>query len=155
MTASGIDRAKLREMKAREDAAFAEARPRSRVLWERGAAVMPNGVPMSWHRTSYDHQPLFVDEGGGSHFRDVDGHDYVDFNIADMSMFPGYGPAPVVEAVARRAAAGTQYMLADRGRRLGRRGAGPALRPAHVAVHVVGHTCEYRGDPSRAREHRP
>ena len=113
MTARGIDPEKVRALKTREDAAFADARPRSRALWDRGRAVMPNGVPMSWHRSSYDHQPLFVDEGRGSHFRDVDGHDYADFNIADMSMFPGYGPPPVVEAVARRAAAGVQFMLAN------------------------------------------
>jgi glutamate-1-semialdehyde aminotransferase len=72
---------------------------------------MPNGVPTSWHRTSYDHPPLWVAEGKGAHFRDVDGHDYADFNIADMSMFGGYGPEPVVEALARRAAAGGQFML--------------------------------------------
>ena len=72
---------------------------------------MPNGVPMSWLRTSYDHLPLFVDERVGCRFRDVDGHEYADFNIADMSMFTGYGPAPVVEAVSRRVAAGAQFLL--------------------------------------------
>ena len=50
---------------------------------------MPNGVPMSWLRTSYDHPPLFVAEGKGARFRDADGHEYSDFNIADMSMFAG------------------------------------------------------------------
>ena len=72
---------------------------------------MPNGVPMSWHRTSYDHPPLFVTEGKGSRFRDVDGHEYADFNIADMSMFAGYAPEAVVEAVSRCAARGTQFLL--------------------------------------------
>ena len=68
---------------------------------------MPNGVPMSWLRTSYDHPPLFVESRVRvARFRDVDGHEYADFNIADMSMFTGYGPAPVVEAVSRRVAAG-------------------------------------------------
>src|SRR5215207_3257968 len=109
--AGGIDRAKLREIKAREDAAFVAARPRSAELWARGRTSMPNGVPMSWLRTSYDHPPLFVAEGRGAHFRDVDGIDYADFNIADMSMFGGYAPAPVVDAVARRASEGTQFLL--------------------------------------------
>ena len=42
--------------------------------------------------------------------RDVDGHEYADFNIADMSMFTGYGPAPVVggEPAGRL---GSQYLL--------------------------------------------
>jgi glutamate-1-semialdehyde 2,1-aminomutase len=109
--AGGIDRGRLREIKAREDAAFVAARPRSAELWARARGSMPNGVPMSWHRSSYDHPPLFVEEGSGSRFRDVDGNEYADFNIADMSMFGGYGPEPVVEALARRAAQGTQFLL--------------------------------------------
>ena len=76
-----------------------------------GQAVMPNGVPMSWLRTSYDHPPLFVESAAGSRLRDVDGHEYADFNIADMSMFTGYGPGPVVEAVSRQVAQGSQYLL--------------------------------------------
>ena len=111
MNAPGIDRRTLKAVKSREDAAFAQARPRSLALWERAKPVMPNGVPMSWLRTSYDHPPLFVDEGHGARFRDVDGHEYADFNIADMSVFAGHAPEPVVEAVARRAAMGTQFML--------------------------------------------
>jgi glutamate-1-semialdehyde 2,1-aminomutase len=99
------------ELKEREDAAFAAARPRSLALWTAGQKVMPNGVPMSWLRTSYDHLPLFVESAAGSRVRDVDGHEYADFNIADMSMFTGYGSPPVVEAVSRQLAAGSQYLL--------------------------------------------
>jgi glutamate-1-semialdehyde 2,1-aminomutase len=111
-TAAGdIDRAKLREIKSREDAAFVADRPRSAELWAQAKASMPNGVPMSWLRTSYDHPPLFVAEGRGARFRDVDGIEYADFNIADMSMFGGYAPEPVVAAVSRRAAQGTQFLL--------------------------------------------
>jgi glutamate-1-semialdehyde 2,1-aminomutase len=112
MTAAGdIDRELLRRIKEREDAAFVAARPRSAELWEEAKASMPNGVPMSWHRTSYDHPPLFVEGGKGARFHDADGHEYSDFNIADMSMFGGYAPDPVVDAVARRTAAGTQFLL--------------------------------------------
>ena len=112
MTASGdIDRERIQHLKQREDAAFVAARPRSTELWERAKASMPNGVPMSWLRTSYDHPPLFVAEGKGARFRDADGHEYSDFNIADMSMFAGYAPEPVVDAVARRVAQGTQFLL--------------------------------------------
>ena len=60
---------------------------------------------------SYDHPPLFVDTAPGSHFSDVDGNDYADFNIADMSMFAGYAPGHVVEAVSRRISAGSQFLL--------------------------------------------
>src|SRR6266699_3908495 len=111
MTDATYDPERLRAIKAREDAAFVAMRPRSAELWARAGASMPNGVPMSWLRTSFDHPPLFVDGGTGARFRDVDGHEYRDFNIADMSMFGGYGPAPVVEAVSRRMGAGSQFLL--------------------------------------------
>jgi glutamate-1-semialdehyde 2,1-aminomutase len=106
-----VDPARVAALKAREDAAFVEARPRSLELWASGQAVMPNGVPMSWLRTSYDHLPLFIESAAGARLLDVDGHEYADFNIADMSMFTGYGPAPVVEAVSRQVVRGSQYLL--------------------------------------------
>jgi glutamate-1-semialdehyde 2,1-aminomutase len=112
MTASGdLHRERIQHLKDREDAAFVSARPRSAGLWAKAKLSMPNGVPMSWHRTSYDHPPLFVAEGRGARFRDADGLEYADFNIADMSMFAGYAPEPVVEAVSRRVAQGTQFLL--------------------------------------------
>lgn len=106
-----FDRDALLALKDVEDAAFVAARPKTMALWARGQQVMPNGVPMSWLRGSYHHPPLHVAEGKGSHFRDVDGHDYTDFHIADMSMFCGYAPEPVVEAVSRRMAEGNQFLL--------------------------------------------
>ncbi len=111
MGGSGVDPTRVAALKGREDAEFVRLRPRSRALWAAGQAVMPNGVPMSWLRTSYDHPPLFVESAAGSRLRDVDGHEYADFNIADMSMFTGYGPAAVVEAVSRQVALGSQYLL--------------------------------------------
>ncbi len=111
MGGSGVDPARVAALKRREDDAFVAMRPRSQALWASGQAVMPNGVPMSWLRTSYDHPPLFVESASGSRIRDVDGHEYADFNIADMSMFTGYGPAPVVEAVSRQVGLGSQYLL--------------------------------------------
>jgi glutamate-1-semialdehyde 2,1-aminomutase len=111
VNAARIDPGRVRHLKDREDAAFVAARPRGQLLWKQGHAVMPNGVPMSWMRTSYDHPPLFVEDASGARFRDVDGHEYSDFNIADMSMFTGYGPEAVVEAVSRRTARGGQFLL--------------------------------------------
>ena len=44
MTAT-LDRARLRELTATEDALFAERHPRCRELFERGGAHMLDGVP--------------------------------------------------------------------------------------------------------------
>jgi glutamate-1-semialdehyde 2,1-aminomutase len=106
-----VDHARVRELKTCEDTRFHAARPRSLALWQRAQAVMPNGVPMAWHRSSYHHLPLWVSEGRGARFTDVDGHSYSDFNIADMSMFCGYAPGPVVRAVAECMARGNQFLL--------------------------------------------
>jgi glutamate-1-semialdehyde 2,1-aminomutase len=106
-----VDHALVRELKDAEDARFHAERPRSAELWARAWKVMPNGVPMSWHRGSYHHAPLWVAEGRGARFTDVDGFTYSDFNIADMSMFCGYAPEPVVRAVSDRMARGNQFLL--------------------------------------------
>jgi glutamate-1-semialdehyde 2,1-aminomutase len=106
-----IDRALIKEIKDAEDERFHEDRPRSAALWTRAWESMPNGVPMAWHRGSYHHLPLWVDSGEGARFTDVDGFAYSDFNIADMSMFCGYAPEPIVRAVSDRMAAGNQFLL--------------------------------------------
>lgn len=109
--AQGVDRAAFERLDMGERARFVQMRPRSAALWARARHSMPNGVPMSWMRCFFDAPPVFVDEGRGSRFRDVDGIEYSDFNIADISMFCGYAPPPVVEAVARQMARGSQFML--------------------------------------------
>lgn len=106
-----VDRALVRELKDREDARFAREHPRALELLERGRRVMPNGVPMAWQVGSYHHPPLWAVEGHGARFTDVDGHAYSDFNIADMSMFCGYAPEPLIRAVSERMASGHQFLL--------------------------------------------
>lgn len=72
---------------------------------------MPHGYPMSWGPDLYAHGPIFTQSGDGAYFTDVDGHRYVDFNLADMSLFCGFAPEPVVKAVSERVAAGPQFLL--------------------------------------------
>ena len=118
-----VDRALVRGLKQREDARFDDEHPRSLALLERGRRVMPNGVPMAWLVGSYHHLPMWVAGGKGARFTDVDGHTYHDFKIADMSMFCGYAPEPLVRAVADRMARG---------------GAGEAVEPGPVFEQDVG-----------------
>ena len=72
---------------------------------------MPNGVPMTWMAALYEHPPVMVERGSGGTFIDVDGNEYVDFNLADTSMFTGYGVEAFARAVGERAAAGPQFLL--------------------------------------------
>ena len=108
-----MDRERVRSLKNAEDARFAAGHPRSAALMARGREVMPNGVPMAWLVGSYHHLPMWVIKGKGARFTDVDGHTYSDFNIADMSMFCGYAPEPLIRAVADRMARGNQILLPD------------------------------------------
>lgn len=101
----------VRELKNREDTRFREARPKSAELLRRGQKVMPNGVPMAWHVGSYHHLPLWAVGGKGARFIDADGFTYSDFNIADMSMFCGYAPEPLLRAVSERMSKGHQFLL--------------------------------------------
>ena len=110
MSAEGIDRARVADLLEKERKAFVEARPRSVELRARARAHMPGGVPMAWMAADND-VPVYVVQALGSRFQDVDGHEYVDTNIADMSSFCGYGNPPIVEAIARCAAQGTQFLL--------------------------------------------
>jgi len=111
VTCPSVDRALVRELKQVEDARFRAEHPRSLELRERARRSMPNGVPMAWFMSSYHDAPPWVAEGRGARFTDVDGHTYHDFNIADLSMFCGYAPEPLVRAVTERMARGHQFLL--------------------------------------------
>jgi glutamate-1-semialdehyde 2,1-aminomutase len=106
-----IDRDRLAAVRAREDAVFAGRTPRSAELVARARRSMPDGVPMAWMAGLYGHPALFVARGAGCRFTDVDGNAYVDFNLADLSAPSGFAPAPVLEAIAERAAKGLQFLL--------------------------------------------
>jgi glutamate-1-semialdehyde aminotransferase len=108
---SGVDRRRVAELTEREATRFITERPRSAELLRRGSASMPRGVPMAWMTQLFGHPAIFMDRGEGPYVVDVDGHRYLDTNIADTSMFCGYSPEPVVEAVRRRIAAGPQFLM--------------------------------------------
>jgi glutamate-1-semialdehyde 2,1-aminomutase len=66
---------------------------------------------MAWMAGLYRHPPIFVEEGSGAYFRDVDGNTYLDMNQSDMSMNCGYGPPPIVAVGIERLRKGSQFLL--------------------------------------------
>ena len=98
-------------MRDRELHRFTELRPRGTARLESARDRMPNGVPMSWMTTLYQHPPIVVARGAGGASRTSTATSYLDFNLADMSMFAGYGGEAVERAVAERVAAGAQFLL--------------------------------------------
>ncbi len=106
-----IDRRKIAELRQREDARFIHERPRSMERLRRARRTMPGGVPMSWMVSLYAHPPFFVAEAKGTYFTDIDGHRYLDMNLADTSMGCGYGSEPVAEAMRSQFLRGSQFLL--------------------------------------------
>src|SRR3954447_296658 len=107
----GLDASRLQAVREREQWRFAERTPRSAALVARARRRLPNGVPMSWMGNLYPHAPVMVAGGDGPRFRDVDGNEYLDFNLCDLSMPGGFSPAPIVEAIRRQAGRGVQFLL--------------------------------------------
>lgn len=96
---------------AREQRDFVARHPRARVLHERATRSLLSGVPMNWMVKWAGAVPLYVEAASGAHFRDVDGHDYIDFCLGDTGAMAGHGAAPTVAAVERQLRRGITHML--------------------------------------------
>lgn len=106
-----IDRPRLERRFAEEQDRFAIAHPRSRALFERGRASLLAGVPMPWMVRWPGGFPVFVQEGGGAHFTDVDGHRYLDLCLGDTGAMTGHAPEATVQAVSAQMERGITFML--------------------------------------------
>jgi glutamate-1-semialdehyde 2,1-aminomutase len=98
---SGVDRARLTGLLAREQSRFAVANAGSAAAYERADSLFGR-VPMTWMNKTSAHFPLYLDSARGAHITDVDGHTYVDFSLGDTGSMAGHSPAPVAAAVRRR-----------------------------------------------------
>ena len=107
----GLSTARLAEVAARERAAFAARRPRSRALAEAARAHWHDGVPLHWMSDWGLPFPVFVAEAHGSTLVDVDGHAHADFCLGDTGSMFGHAPAPVVAAIAAQAKRGMTAMM--------------------------------------------
>ncbi|MBL7257528.1 transaminase [Paractinoplanes lichenicola] len=100
-TDSGVDRARLAALAARERATFAERRPRSAAAHQRAGHLFGR-VPMTWMNKTAAGFPISFETARGNRIIDVDGIEYLDFCLGDTGAMAGHSPAPVVEAVTRR-----------------------------------------------------
>jgi len=108
---TGVDRGRLEGLLAVENRRFDDERPGSLQRRERARRTMPRGVPMAWMDDFYEHPPVWVTRAQGARFSDCDGHQYLDFYVADMSAFCGHVPEAVVDAVSERMRLGNQFLL--------------------------------------------
>src|SRR3954469_2236600 len=80
-------------------------------------AVMPMGVPANGQL--FGPSPLFARRARGSHLEDLDGNDYVDFNMGYGALFVGHGHPAVMDAVRQQLDEGTFLVLACKDRGIG------------------------------------
>ena len=111
---------------ARELERFEREHPRSRELAREAEDSLLQGVPMPWMVRWAGGFPVFAADANGARFRDVDGHEYVDFCLGDTAAMTGHSPEPTVRAIAEQARRGITLMLPSEdalwvGRELARR----------------------------------
>jgi glutamate-1-semialdehyde 2,1-aminomutase len=114
------------ELLPRELERFEREHPRSRELALEAEESLLAGVPMPWMIRWAGGFPVFAAEGKGARFRDVDGHEYVDFCLGDTAAMTGHSPGPTVRALEEQARRGITLMLPSEdaiwvGRELARR----------------------------------
>ncbi len=86
---------------------FERRTPKSAEAHKRNLKRLPLGVASNYR--AYDPYPIFVKEGQGSHFRDLDGNDYVDHNLCFGALMAGHCHPAVMKAVEKRLSSGTMF----------------------------------------------
>ena len=106
-----IDRNRIQTLLAAEEKRFVETHPRSQALFDRAQHSLLAGVPMPWMVRWAGPFPIFVAEGKGAHFTDVDGRDYIDFCLGDTGAMTGHAPDATIRAMAAQLHKGLTFML--------------------------------------------
>jgi glutamate-1-semialdehyde 2,1-aminomutase len=110
-TRDGLNWPRAQALAARERASYTSRNPESAKLAGEAARHLLFGVPMHWMNDWSTPFALTVGEASGARFRDVDGHEYVDFCLGDTGAMFGHAPPAVAQAVARQATRGYTAML--------------------------------------------
>jgi glutamate-1-semialdehyde 2,1-aminomutase len=101
----------LQDLMTRELERFRAEHPRSEALAEQARRSLLGGVPMHWMVRWPGGFPVFAAEAEGARFRDVDGHEYVDFCLGDTGAMTGHAPPAAIRALAEQAPRGITLML--------------------------------------------
>jgi len=102
-----LDRQRIKAITEREEAAYRARTPLSAAMDIRARRSLPLGVASSFQ--TYDPYPLFIAEGRGSRMWDLDGNEYLDFNMALGVLAAGHSHPAFVDALQRRVAMGTAF----------------------------------------------
>ena len=100
--------ARAKAITERELATYAERTVGSQAATDRARRVLPLGVPSSFQ--AYDPHPIVVRHASGSRMSDVDGNDYVDYDMGFGALFAGHMNPIVAAAVREQLDDGTLYV---------------------------------------------
>jgi glutamate-1-semialdehyde 2,1-aminomutase len=96
-----INRQRLAELHANEQALFLERNPKSKAAYE-AADNLFGRVPMTWMNKKAGGFPLYFDRASGNRIWDIDGHEYIDFALGDTGAMAGHSNPKVVDAIIKR-----------------------------------------------------
>jgi glutamate-1-semialdehyde 2,1-aminomutase len=99
---------RAREITEVERARYLERTRRSQQATDRARLVLPLGVPSSFQ--AYEPHPLVAARAQGSWLEDVDGNQYVDFNMGFGALFAGHVHPLLRRAVEEQLDAGTLFV---------------------------------------------
>src|SRR5437764_14135542 len=85
---------------------FVKRTPKSAEAYKKNLKRIPLGVASNYG--AYDPHPIFVKEAQGSHFRDLDGNDYIDHNLCFGELMAGHCHHAVMKDVEPRLGMGTR-----------------------------------------------
>lgn len=97
----------MHEELKREIQAYEKRTPKSHEAHERAKKRLPLGVGSNFR--IYDPYPLFIRDGKGARIHDLDGNEYIDFNLCFGALMAGHCHPAVVKAVEERLRTGTMY----------------------------------------------
>ena len=100
--------ARAKAITERELARYADRTPGSRRATERARKVLPLGVPSSIQ--FFEPHPIVVGHAAGSRMSDVDGNEYVDFDMGFGALFAGHVNPVVRKAIEAQLDDGTLYV---------------------------------------------
>jgi glutamate-1-semialdehyde 2,1-aminomutase len=86
---------------------FERRTPKSAEAHKKNLKRLPLGVASNYR--AYDPYPIFVAEGFGGRFRDLDGNEYLDHNLCFGAVMAGHSHPAVVKAVESRLHKGAAY----------------------------------------------
>jgi glutamate-1-semialdehyde 2,1-aminomutase len=132
--------AKAKQITDREMEVYADRTRASQAATERARKVLPAGVPSSFQ--AYDPWPVVVKHAAGSAMIDVDGNEYVDYDMGFGALFAGHMNPAVRRAVAEQIEHGTLYVTpceldAEVGELLAERYGLPMWRPTNSGTEAT------------------